>query len=157
MNLRFYSYFQKTQHCLRKKASLQERIGRHPCIKNSFLFFIIMKTAKYKLNDNDFLLYSVDDKTLPEDIKEIEFIEEIPDLKTLLMNQLLPIYEFNDFMVLFLSTQTETRDKKLEREHIITFRDLECEYMRIRYGISNLTKSNRDLVIEKYSEIINHI
>lgn len=116
-----------------------------------------MKTAKYKLNNNNFLLYSVDDKTLPEDIKEIKLIEEIPNLESLLMNQLLPIYEFNDFMVLFLSTQTETRDKKLEREHIITFYDLECEYVRIRYGISSLTKTNRDLVIEKYSEIINNI
>ena len=128
-----------------------------PVYQEFFLIFITMKIAKYKLNNNDFLLYSVDDKTLPEDIKEIEFIEEISNLESLLMNQLLPIYEFNDFMVLFLSTQTETRDKKLEREHIITFRDLECEYARIRYGISNLTKSNRDLVIEKYSEIINHI
>ena len=128
-----------------------------PVYQEFFLIFITMKIAKYKLNNNDFLLYSVDDKTLPEDIKEIEFIEEIPNLESLLMNQLLPIYEFNDFMVLFLSTQTETRDKKLEREHIITFRDLEYEYARIRYGISNLTKSNRDLVIEKYSEIINHI
>lgn len=128
-----------------------------PVYQEFFLIFIIMKTAKYKLNNHDFLLYSVDDKTLPEDIQEIEFVEEIPDLKKLLMNQFLPIYEFNDFMVLFLSTQTETRDKKLEREHIITFYDLECEYVRIRYGISNLTKSNRDLVIEKYSEIINNI
>jgi len=116
-----------------------------------------MKTAKYKLNDNDFLLYSVNDKTLPEDIKEIEFIEEISDLKALTKNKSLPIYELNDFMMLFLSNKIETKDKKLECVRIITFEDLQCEYVRVRYGISSLTKSNSDLVIEKYSEIINHI
>lgn len=116
-----------------------------------------MKISKYKWNDKEFLIYSLEDKTLPEDIEEIQYVSDIPDVNSLESNWMIPIYNFNDFMMLFLPNKFNTRDKQLEQNNVTTFADLECEYCLIRYNKSNLSKHLRDLVIEKYSEIINNI
>ena len=52
---------------------------------------------------------------------------------------------------------SRTDDKRLEDYHILSYMDLFNEYSLIRYKLSKLPKSVRDLVIKKYTEIQNFV
>lgn len=72
-----------------------------------------MKLNKYKLTEaSEFLIYGKDNFEIPKEIKEIELVQEAE----LDANFDLVLYEYTDFMILFLpfkGKQKRTRDKIL--------------------------------------------
>lgn len=121
-----------------------------------------MKINKYKLttNEAEFLIYSEKgDAKIPEDIVEIELVKEgITKQELNEVDAYLPIYEFGDFMILFLPGKIKrTRDKILMEAGVVSWADLETAYFNVRHMRSNFSKRERDMIVEKYSEIINGI
>lgn len=123
-----------------------------------------MKINKYKLitstNEVEFLIYSEKgDAKIPEDIVEIKLVKEgitKQDLDE--VDAYLPLYEFNDFMILFLPGKIKrTRDKILMEAGVVSWADLETAYYKVRHMNSNYSKRERDMIVEKYSEIINEL
>lgn len=102
-----------------------------------------MKYKKYKVREREFLLYSEEDFNLPEELKltgeESSLDEE------------LPIYNYKDFMIAILGKRT--RDRILESEGIVSFKDLKYAYNLVRNKMLNKSKRVRDLVVDKYVEI----
>lgn len=102
-----------------------------------------MKYKKYKVNDMEFLIYSEEDFNFPEELKltgeESSLDEE------------LPIYNYKDFMLAILGKKT--RDKILESEGIVSFKDLKYAYNLVRNKMLNKSKRIRDLVVDKYVEL----
>lgn len=115
-----------------------------------------MKFYKYKIQESnkEFIIYG--ENKIPEDISDIIFIKE---LKTPEEAPFIPIYEFNDFMVLFLpkTVRKRTRDKILADIHIHTWNDLKKAYLLVRISKTDFSKSERDFIVEKYSEIVNSL
>lgn len=123
-----------------------------------------MKINKYKLitptNKVEFLIYSEKgDAKIPEDIVEIQLVkEEITKQELDEVESYLPILEFNDFMLAFLPGKVRrTRDKILTEAGVVSWADLETAYYKVRHMNSNYSKRERDMIVEKYSEIINNI
>lgn len=121
-----------------------------------------MKINKYKFKNppTEFLVYGNDDFEIPKEIEEITLIQEKLNKAELSANFDLPIYNFTDFMILFIPAKGKikrTRDKILSEAGIKCWGDLEVEYYNIRKHTSTLSKRERELVVEKYSEIINGI
>lgn len=124
-----------------------------------------MKLNKYKLTGyfigtSEFLVYGKDDFEIPKEIKEIKLVQENLNKEELYANFDLALYEYTDFMILFLpfkGKQKRTRDKILFDAKVVSWGDLDVEYYNIRKHQSNLSKKVRELVVEKYSEIINEI
>lgn len=124
-----------------------------------------MKFNKYRIKigiseTQEFLVYGKDDFEIPKEIEEITLLQENLNKKELDSNFDLPIYEFTDFMLLFLPFEGKTkrtRDKILSEAGVICWGDLEVAYYNIRKQRSALSKKQRELVIEKYSEIVNGI
>lgn len=124
-----------------------------------------MKLNKYKMKIGipesvEFLVYGKDNFEIPKEIEEITLLQENLNKEELDANFDLPIYEFTDFIILFLpfkGKQKRTRDKILNEVGIVCWGDLKVAYYNIRKHGSALSKKQRELVIEKYSEIINGI
>jgi hypothetical protein len=124
-----------------------------------------MKLNKYKLTEysteaSEFLIYGKDNFEIPKEIKEIELVQENLNKAELDANFDLVLYEYTDFMILFLpfkGKQKRTRDKILFDAGVVSWGDLEVAYYNIRKHQSNFSKKVRELVVEKYSEIINEI
>lgn len=85
------------------------------------IFFEIIKLNKYKLTEysteaSEFLIYGKDNFEIPKEIKEIELVQENLNKAELDANFDLVLYEYTDFMILFLpfkGKQKRTRDKIL--------------------------------------------
>lgn len=106
-----------------------------------------MKILKYKLpSGRHILLYGTDDK-LPDEL--FQYIGECTkeDIE-------LPIFKQGTFLNTI--NKERTSDKILIENGIESIQDLTDCYYHIRNKVSNLSKRVRDLVIEKYSEIINN-
>lgn len=123
-----------------------------------------MKINKYKLTlpstEQEFLVYSdKDDAKIPEDISEITLIKEGITKKELdEVEAFIPFYSFNDFMTMFLPKRRKrTRDKVLMDAGVISWANLETAYYEVRHMRSNYSKKERELIVEKYSEIINEL
>ena len=124
-----------------------------------------MKLNKYKMKIGvpeslEFLVYGKDNFEIPKEIEEITLLQENLNKEELDANFDLPIYEFTDFMLLFLPVKGKakrTRDKILSEGGITCWGDLEVAYDNIRKHGSTLSKKQRELVVEKYSEIVNGI
>lgn len=110
-----------------------------------------MKINKYKLNDQEFLIYG--DEELPKDITEIEHLGET----TLEENPDVAIYCLTDFMMAFLpfKRRPRTRDKILFEAGIKTWRQLSEAYYLVRTMQSNYSRREREFIVEKYSELVN--
>lgn len=106
-----------------------------------------------------FLVYSKTNEKIPEDIKEVSLVQENISKKQLYNEySILPIYSFDNFMLLFLpKNKSKNRDKKLMRNGIVSWYDLTVEYYLIRYATSAHTKKMQNMIIDKYSEIINEL
>lgn len=114
-----------------------------------------MQLAKYKFEEKEFLIYG---GLIPEEIKEMILIDKDLDKSQLDANWDLPIYNYFDFVSMFIPNHPKrTRDKILEENGIIAWGHLELEYYNVRHKQSKLSKAVRDMVIEKYSEIINNV
>lgn len=106
---------------------------------------------KYK-TDHEFLIFG-ENINFPEDLN-ITLIEENADLNT---NKDLPIYNYNDLFLTLLNPKLRTTDKLLIENGILTFHNIKDAYFLIRYKACPLTKRVRDLVVKKYTTILDHV
>lgn len=105
-----------------------------------------MKIKKYKIKDQQVLLYSKEDFSPPEELK-FELVDEEVD-------ENLPILKYEELLLALLGKKT-TRDKVLDEEGIRSLKDLKYAYNLVRNKMLNKSKRVRDYVEDKYAELIN--
>lgn len=113
-----------------------------------------MQCNKYKLkNDLEFLAYVNNDEELSlNPFWEAELVEENidPSKKEYCELQIIHAPESWDI-------KKQTRDKKLENEGILSYLDLANAYFLLRIKSLQKPKSIRDLVLEKYTEVVQFV
>ena len=113
-----------------------------------------MQCNKYKLkNSLEFLAYSNDGEELSlNPFWEAELVEENidPSKKEYCELQIIHAPESWDI-------KKQTRDKKLENENILSYLDLANAYFLLRIKSLQKPKSIRDLVLEKYTEVVQFV
>ena len=113
-----------------------------------------MQCNKYKLkNSLEFLAYANNDEELSlNPFWEAELIEENvdPSKKEYCELQIIHAPESWDI-------KKQTRDKRLENEGILSYLDLANAYFLLRIKSLQKPKSIRDLVLEKYTEVVQFV
>ena len=113
-----------------------------------------MQCNKYKLkNSLEFLAYANNDEELSlNPFWEAELVEENvdPSKKEYCELQIIHAPEYWDI-------KKQTRDKKLENEGILSYLDLANAYFLLRIKSLQKPKSIRDLVLEKYTEVVQFV
>ena len=113
-----------------------------------------MQCNKYKLKNNlEFLAYSNDSEELSlNPFWEAELVEENidPSKKEYCELQIIHAPESWDI-------KKQTRDKRLENENILSYLDLANAYFLLRIKSLQKPKSIRDLVLEKYTEVVQFV
>ena len=113
-----------------------------------------MQCNKYKLkNSLEFLAYANNDEELSlNPFWEAELVEENvdPSKKEYCELQIIHAPESWDI-------KKQTRDKKLENEGILSYLDLANAYFLLRIKSLQKPKSIRDLVLEKYTEVVQFV
>ena len=113
-----------------------------------------MKCSKYKRkNDTEFLAYANDGEELSiSPFWEAELVEEDvdPGKKEYCELQIVHASESWDI-------KKQTRDKRLESEHILSYLDLANAFFLLRIKSLQKSKSIRDAVLEKYTEVIQFV
>ena len=113
-----------------------------------------MQCNKYKLkNSLEFLAYANNDEELSlNPFWEAELVEENvdPSKKEYCELQIIHAPESWDI-------KKQTRDKKLENEDILSYLDLANAYFLLRIKSLQKPKSIRDLVLEKYTEVVQFV
>ena len=113
-----------------------------------------MQCNKYKLkNSLEFLAYSNDGEELSlNPFWEAELVEENidPSKKEYCELQIIHAPESWDI-------KKQTRDKKLENENILSYLDLANAYFLLRIKSLQKPKLIRDLVLEKYTEVVQFV
>lgn len=113
-----------------------------------------MKCSKYKLkNDTEFLAYANDGEELSiSPLWDAELIEEDvdPSKKECCNLQIIHASESWDI-------KKQTRDKRLENEGILSYLDLANAFFLLRIKSLQKSKSIRDLVLEKYIEVVQFV
>ena len=108
-----------------------------------------------QLPNNDFKFIIYDKKEVNLDDFSIEKIKDI-DLSELESDYAnLPILEFNQFLLRTLKPKERTDNHILSELRIETFNELKQEKTRIDAKVSKLSHSQRELVINRYNEIVN--
>ena len=113
-----------------------------------------MKCDKYKLkNGLEFLAYANDGEELSlSPFWEAELIEENVDPGKKEYCELQIIHAPESW-----SIKKQTRDKRLESEHILSYLDLANAFFLLRIKSLQKSKSIRDAVLEKYTEVIQFV
>ena len=113
-----------------------------------------MQCNKYKLkNSLEFLAYSNNDEELSlNPFWEAELVEENVDPSKKEYCELQIIHAPESWNI-----KRQTRDKKLENEGILSYLDLANAYFLLRIKSLQKPKSIRDLVLEKYTEIVQFV
>lgn len=113
-----------------------------------------MKCDKYKLkNGLEFLAYANDDEELSlSPFWEAELVEENVDPGKKEYCELQIIHASESW-----SIKKQTRDKRLESEHILSYLDLANAFFLLRIKSLQKSKSIRDAVLEKYTEVIQFV
>ena len=113
-----------------------------------------MKCSKFKLKNNtEFLAYANDDEELSlNPFWEAELVEENVDPGKKEYCELQIIHAPESW-----SIKKQTRDKKLENEHILSYLDLANAFFLLRIKALQKSKSIRDAVLEKYTEVIQFV
>ena len=113
-----------------------------------------MKCNKYKLKNNlEFLAYANDGEELSlSPFWEAELIEENVDPGKKEYCELQIIHAPESW-----SIKKQTRDKRLENEHILSYLDLANAFFLLRIKALQKSKSIRDAVLEKYTEVIQFV
>ena len=113
-----------------------------------------MKCDKYKLkNGLEFLAYANDGEELSlSPFWEAELIEENVDPGKKEYCELQIIHAPESW-----SIKKQTRDKRLESEHILSYLDLAKAFFLLRIKSLQKSKSIRDAVLEKYTEVIQFV
>ena len=113
-----------------------------------------MQCNKYKLkNSLEFLAYANNDEELSlNPFWEAELVEENvdPSKKEYCELQIIHAPESWDI-------KKQTRDKKLENEGILSYLDLANAYFLLRIKSLQKPKLIRDLVLEKYTEVVQFV
>lgn len=113
-----------------------------------------MKCSKYKLKNNiEFLAYANDGEELSiSPFWEAELVEEDvdPGKKEYCNLQIIHAPESWDI-------KKQTRDKRLENEGILSYLDLANAFFLLRIKSLQKSKSIRDLVLEKYIEVVQFV
>lgn len=114
-----------------------------------------MKLNKYKLKDSDqeLLIYTLqEDLSMPLDDLNLELIEEHPNLEE---NKFIPILKAEDLLTRIIGKQRRTRDVILSEESIDSWNNLKAAYYAMRNHILYFSKRVREMITDKYSEIVN--
>lgn len=114
-----------------------------------------MKLNKYKLKDSDqeLLIYTLqEDLSMPLDDLNLELIEEHPNLEE---NKFIPILKAEDLLTRLIGKQRRTRDVILSEESIDSWNNLKAAYYAMRNRILYFSKRVREMITDKYSEIVN--
>ena len=113
-----------------------------------------MQCNKYKLkNSLEFLAYSNDNEELSlNPFWEAELVEENVDPSKKEYCELQIIHAPESWNI-----KRQTRDKKLENEGILSYLDLANAYFLLRIKSLQKPKSIRDLVLEKYTEVVQFV
>ena len=113
-----------------------------------------MKCSKFKLKNNtEFLAYANDGEELSiSPFWEAELVEENVDPGKKEYYELQIIHAPESW-----SIKKQTRDKRLENEHILSYLDLANAFFLLRIKALQKSKSIRDAVFEKYTEVIQFV
>ena len=113
-----------------------------------------MKCDKFKLkNGLEFLAYANDGEELSlSPFWEAELVEENVDPGKKDYCELQIIHAPESW-----SVKKQTRDKRLENEHILSYLDLANAFFLLRIKALQKSKSIRDAVLEKYTEVIQFV
>ena len=113
-----------------------------------------MKCSKFKLkNDTEFLAYANDGEELSiSPFWEAELVEENVDPGKKEYCELQIIHAPESW-----SIKKQTRDKRLENEHILSYLDLANAFFLLRIKALQKSKLIRDAVLEKYTEVIQFV
>lgn len=113
-----------------------------------------MKCSKFKLKNNtEFLAYTNDGEELSiSPFWEAELVEENVDPGKKEYCELQIIHAPESW-----SIKKQTRDKRLENEHILSYLDLANAFFLLRIKALQKSKSIRDAVLEKYTEVIQFV
>lgn len=113
-----------------------------------------MPVNHYKFTDSqtEFLCYSDSEIDFPSDIP----VETIAlDIKPSSQPNI-PIFQFEQLMFRAIHQRTRTPDKILEENNCITFNRLSAAYYLIQNKLLNKSASIRDLITQKYIEILEY-
>ena len=114
-----------------------------------------MKLNKYKLKDSDteLLIYTLTEElSLPLNDLNLELIQENPNLEE---NKFIPILKAEDLLTRLIGKQRRTRDVILSEESIDSWNNLKAAYYVMRNRILYFPKRVREMITDKYSEIVN--
>ena len=113
-----------------------------------------MKCDKFKLkNGLEFLAYANDGEELSlNPFWEVELVEENIDPGKKEYCELQIVHAPESW-----SIKKQTRDKRLENEHILSYLDLANAFFLLRIKALQKSKSIRDAVLEKYTEVIQFV
>ena len=113
-----------------------------------------MKCDKFKLkNGLEFLAYANNGEELSlNPFWEAELVEENVDPSKKEYCELQIIHASESWDI-----KKQTRDKKLENEGILSYLDLANAYFLLRIKSLQKPKSIRDLVLEKYTEVVQFV
>ena len=113
-----------------------------------------MQCNKYKLkNGLEFLAYANDGEELSlNPFWEAELVEENVDPSKKEYCELQITYAPESWNI-----KRQTRDKRLENEGILSYLDLANAYFLLRIKSLQKPKSIRDLVLEKYTEVVQFV
>lgn len=112
---------------------------------------------KYLLKEtnNQVLFYGTEEELDFPEYFNFELLEK--DVKLTKENQELSIFSAKDTKDKVFGKCKRTRDIILAENRINRFVDLKAAYLLIRYRQLNATKSVRDMIIEKYSELLDYL
>ena len=113
-----------------------------------------MKCSKFKLKNNtEFLAYANDGEELSlNPFWETELVEENVDPGKKEYYKLQIIHAPESW-----SIKKQTRDKRLENEHILSYLDLANAFFLLKIKALQKSKSIRDAVFEKYAEVVQFV
>ena len=113
-----------------------------------------MKCNKYKLKNNlEFLAYANDGEELSlNPFWEAELVEENVDPGKKEYCELQIVHALESWDI-----KKQTRDKRLENEHILSYLDLANAFFLLRIKALQKSKLIRDAVLEKYTEVIQFV
>ena len=113
-----------------------------------------MKCSKFKLKNNtEFLAYANDGEELSlNPFWETELVEENVDPGKKEYCELQIIHAPESW-----SIKKQTRDKRLENEHILSYLDLANAFFLLRIKALQKSKSIRDAIFEKYTEVVQFV
>ena len=113
-----------------------------------------MKCSKFKLKNNtEFIAYANDGEELSlNPFWETELVEENVDPGKKEYCELQIIHAPESWEI-----KKQTRDKRLESEHILSYLDLANAFFLLRIKSLQKSKSIRDAVLEKYTEVVQFV